>query len=689
MKVGVLFELSKKSMHTLNCAKLSSLSFSGLFAVLFSQYEASAGLGLLGINVLIGLNLVASFYGVAAVYGLVRWRLLVGRVVLPLNLLFIALHWYQFPLLFGLLFLIQLWQVPTFFLAAGRFSLWNPGLWESDRATFLDLWRERFQQGLFHLIVCQLLVEVYCLVFVQISDLILIIFLFGFLIRNFYLLTIWRALLAESKSWFYIFLIATLIPWLAAAAGYPSLTLSLDFIGCLLILRVISKKHPALSELTKSIMVAPAMYVLVSFAVLSWLGAILLSLPISHATDQSLTALDSFFTAVSAVCVTGLVTIVPHETFSFFGQLILISLIQIGGLGLMVFSSFLTILVGESFGMRREKLISSAYHTNSIRDSKSLVLFIIRATFLIEFIGAAILAQRFYVQGYGWAEAIWKGIFHSISAFCNAGFALQTDSLAVFANDYLALLSSSLLIICGGLGFGVLSALVHKCRHRYAKLDLNTRVVMLMTLSLLPLGAFLFVVTEWNGVLQDYSVPLKLTHGLFYSASLRTAGFSAIDTQLLQPATSLFSMLWMFIGGAPGGTAGGIKVTTVFIFLASLRSLQEKHGRVQALERQFVAADVLRSMVIVIIASSALMVLAMILLWSQTASFLVIFFEAVSAVATVGLSLGLTPDLTALGKVVIIMGMFIGRVGPLTFLFAFEARAKNRISYPRESLMIG
>ncbi len=676
-------------MQTLTSAKLTTIGFAGVFATLHTLSKGQLLLEPLYFYGLMVANLFACFYGVISSYGMGPQPRRLAQGLIALNLLFVAWHWIQFPFFFALIVLLLLWQAPSFFFAVNRNRRWNPSLWQDEALSQQDIWRLRFQYGVYDLTLWQAIFILYALIILGITEAVLMLLAFAWLLRNLYLLGLWRKLYREARARFWVFLLATWMPVGFALNGYLDVAVGFDLLFCGMLLRYLSEKHPAIAAVLRSLMAAPALYVLASFVLLSWLGAILLSLPFSQIGAHSVTALDSFFTAVSAVCVTGLVTVVPHENFSFFGQLVLIALIQIGGLGVMVFSSFLTILIGESFGIRREKLLSSVYHTQSIQDAKTLVLFIVRTSFLIEALGALILAHRFYLQEANWLMALWKGVFHAISAFCNAGFALQGDSLALFAEDPIALSCSSLLIVFGGLGFGVLSALLHRCRSRHMRFDLNSKVVLLMTLILLPVGAFLFAVTEWNGVLQGFDASTKIFHAIFYSASLRTAGFSAIDTQALQPATWMFSMLWMFIGGAPGGTAGGIKVTTVFVFLASLRSLQEQHAQVQAFNRQIVAADVLRSMVIVMISVICLIVLSLILLWSQSSDFVVILFEAVSAVATVGLSLGLTSELTALGKVVIIFGMFIGRVGPLTFLFALEIRRKRLIRFPKESLLVG
>jgi trk system potassium uptake protein TrkH len=318
-----------------------------------------------------------------------------------------------------------------------------------------------------------------------------------------------------------------------------------------------------------------------------------------------------------------------------------------------------------------------------------LVRFIVGATLAIEAIGAALLTFSFHAHGLDFADALWRGIFHSVSAFCNAGFALQSDSIMMFNSDPFPLAVHALLIVLGGLGFPVLAWLwwryVRRIRQRP---PVQIRVVMWLTALLLLSAGLLYAVLEWNASLAGLSWTDKLLNAGFQSVTLRTAGFNSVDIALLQPATILLAIAYMFIGAAPGGTAGGIKVTTLAVLAAAIPELVGSRGGATLFGRSIPAATLQRAATIAFVSTAAAMVALLLLLVTEDAAFEVLAFEVVSALGTVGLSLGVTASLTGLGKSVIIATMFIGRVGPLTLALALGSR-KSCVDYPETRIMVG
>ncbi len=634
---------------------------------------------------------LASFLSAAAMYRKIGGVTFIGRVTLVLNIGVLVSLWpvnYQISSLF---ILVQFWFIPAFFPIGPQYQLINPELWrEAKSPTREQAWRLRFGSAALNLNFGLIFLFSLCLgALWQDSKIVCLILIWGIALRHLVYLGLWSQFYQENRKWFYFLLALSLAPLTTFLLWGMQLAIGLDLILSLFFLRFLLRGHPASSQLAKTFSGSPAVYILASFAGLSALGAVLLSLPISQATGQSISVLDAMFTAVSAVCVTGLATVDPSRSLSGIGQFVLLALIQVGGLGIMVFSTFFAVSMGESLGIRREKAIGQIVDQSSVIDTYSLIRFIVISTFMIEAFGAAVLTWRFYTHNMSFASALWKGIFHSISAFCNAGFALQVDSLVSFQADAVLISTVSILIVLGGLGFGVMSSLSYYFLGRRRRLDLHSRIVLVMTAGLLLVGLLFPLCIEWSHALKDLPFHSKLINSFFYSASLRTAGFNSVDMQLYQPGTLLISMVLMFIGGAPGGTAGGIKVTTLMVLFASLSSHVQQKPHVHVFRKQFYRDDIDKSIVVLTFSAFTVLVISFGLLLTQEGSFQALCFEAVSAVGTVGLSLGLTPHLDAVGKVLVIFGMLLGRVGPLTFLFAFDWRGNTRVSFPREKVQIG
>lgn len=434
-----------------------------------------------------------------------------------------------------------------------------------------------------------------------------------------------------------------------------------------------------------------------AFASLVFVGSLLLSLPIA-ANGPALGFLDALFSATSAVCVTGLIVVDTATRFSLFGQIVILILIQLGGLGIITFSVVVLLILGKKIGLvHREALIMYRVGRELQFDIVKIGSRILAFVAITEFLGAVFLFFAFQ-RYFPWDEALYHAAFHSISAFCNAGFSTFTTSMTLFSGDPVVLIPMMALIIIGGIGFVVMFDLEDKIRSG-KPFSLQTRMVLWTTAVLLILGAALFFILESNNSLIDKPLGEKILAGCFHSVTCRTAGFNTVDYYKLTNASLVLTMVLMVIGGSPGSTAGGIKTTTIaIIFLtavARLRGKQEPefHNRTIA-GKTVTEAITLTSLVVIFI-----IVIGLGLQISELGnvphnhipgSFLELSFEAVSAAGTVGLSMGATANLSPAGKLLIIVTMFVGRLGPLTFfslLSVFLRRPKYRLY--TESVMVG
>lgn len=449
---------------------------------------------------------------------------------------------------------------------------------------------------------------------------------------------------------------------------------------------------------------SPEWIVVRSFALAVLAGGFLLSLPVCNSRHEWTSLLDATFTACSAICVTGLAVVDTGTHYSAFGQGVILFLIQIGGLGIMTLGTLLLVMMGRRLGMQNEFVLINSLGYDRIKGLPSLLKRAATFTVLFEAAGAIILAHRF-ASAYGLPlpKAVYYGIFHSISAFCNAGFGLYPDSLIPFQRDPVILMTIALLIIAGGIGFLVLydlSSIRFWRRNRFARgrLTLHTKVVLKTSLILILLGWALIALFEWWGALAGLGIRDKLSVSLFHSVVPRTAGFNAVDLAKVHPGTLFLTMALMFIGGSPCSTAGGIKTTTVAILLRTMLSLVrgkqdiESHGRAIAprLLREAFSIFIM-SIVLVFTAFLILLVTECPPLLSLTASRAdELLFEVISAFGTVGLSTGITPNLSPAGKVVIMLLMFVGRVGPLTLaLTVGRKEVRQAIRLPEEELIVG
>lgn len=437
---------------------------------------------------------------------------------------------------------------------------------------------------------------------------------------------------------------------------------------------------------------SPSTVLVMGFAVLILIGSVLLMLPIATEDREGLAFLNALFTATSAACVTGLVVVDTGDTFSIFGEAVILTLIQIGGLGFMTFSTLLIVIMGKRVSLRDRLILKEAFNFTSIAGVVKIVRRIFTFTVVAEVLGATILAIRFsFDMPIG--QAIYFGFFHAISNFNNAGFDLMGGfrSLTMYVDDPVVTLTISTLIILGGLGFLVMNELYEY--HDTKKLSLHAKVV-LSTTTVLVVGATLLVfLFEWhNAKTMGQLSPLgKILASIFQAVTPRTAGANTLPIADLTYPTLLLTIFLMFVGAGSGSTASGIKVTTLAVLLAAVWSQLRGKADVVLFKRRLVTDTILKAFTLTVI--SVWLVIGVTFILSMTESgyeFIVYLFEATSAFGTVGLSMGLTPELSPIGRVCIILMMFIGRLGPLTIGFILARRQKEEsFHYPKGDIMIG
>lgn len=437
----------------------------------------------------------------------------------------------------------------------------------------------------------------------------------------------------------------------------------------------------------------PVQILAIGFATVILTGAILLKLPVATKQGISTPFLDCLFTATSAVCVTGLVVVDTGTYWSTFGQIVIMLLIQIGGLGFMTFASFFAVLLGKKISLKERLIMQEAYNSFNIQGMVKLMFYVIGITFSIEGIGAVLLATQF-IPEYGLGKGIYYSIFHAVSAFCNAGFDLigNFKSLTPYVDNTVITLTIGGLIVIGGLGFIVITELINTRNLR--RLTLHTKVVLLTTGLLVLTGMILFFLFECNNpnTMGKLSLKGKILASLFASITPRTAGYNTIPLDTMTNSGKFLTIILMFIGASPGSTGGGIKTSTaMLIFLTVLAVI---HGRedTELFKKRFGKNLVYKAFSIVTISMTLITMVVMVLSVTESATPIEIVYEAVSAFGTVGLTLGLTTRLTPIGKVIIVITMYIGRVGPLTFALAIAHRqlnANNAIRYPEDKIIVG
>lgn len=449
--------------------------------------------------------------------------------------------------------------------------------------------------------------------------------------------------------------------------------------------------------------IRPTQILVMGFLAIIILGAILLNLPVASNDGQSIGFIDALFTATSAVCVTGLVVVNTLAHWTLFGKIIILLLIQIGGLGFMTLTTAFFIIMGRRITLKERLVIQEAMNQYNLSGMVRLVRSVVLGTFLVEGIGALFLAFRF-VPEFGLGQGLFNAVFHSISAFCNAGFDIIGSSLTPYYGDFLVNITIMSLIILGGLGFTVWINLLqmNKERHRkglswregISKLSLHTKLVLILTITLLLFGWAYFFLVEFNNpnTLGSMNLYEKLVASLFQSVTTRTAGFNTFDLTVMKDASKFMTMVLMFIGGSPAGTAGGVKTVTIGVIILTVVSTIRGKDRTEIFNRTISESVIRKAIAVAVISVGVVMAVITLLSISQNGEFMDIFFESVSAFGTVGLSLDYTSSLNTFGKVIIMITMFIGRLGPITMAWAFTVKGKrtnNNIKLPEEKVMVG
>lgn len=439
--------------------------------------------------------------------------------------------------------------------------------------------------------------------------------------------------------------------------------------------------------------------IMLSFLIVILAGSILLALPISSATGKAVPYIDALFTATTATCVTGLVTLPTVYTWSLFGQITILLLIQVGGLGVITIISGIFVGMHRRMGIGDSMLIQDAFNLNTMSGLKDFVKKVILGTLIVEGIGA--LGYMFvFVPEYG-LKGIWISVFNSISAFCNAGIdIISENSLCEYVHNPIINIVTCGLIIVSGIGYIVWWDVLRIWKNRknmngkyFLRLTLHSKIAISTTVVLITVGAVLIFLFEYNNPLtmQNFTLGQKIQTSIFQSVTTRTAGFATIPQQNLTNASSLVSLLLMFIGGSPVGTAGGVKtVTMTILFAAAFATIRNQNET--ALFHRTISKQAINKAVAVVSMSFIIMFLSTVLLSAVTdANALDILFETVSATATVGLSRNLTGTLNGWGKIIIIMTMYLGRVGPISLATAFNSRkeSQNLIKNPTEKISVG
>lgn len=438
--------------------------------------------------------------------------------------------------------------------------------------------------------------------------------------------------------------------------------------------------------------------IMLGFLLGAMAGAVCLMLPFSVRSGQKINPLDALFVAMSSVCVTGLSTVNIGQTFSAFGQAVLLLLIQFGGLGIVTFTTMVLCVFRRRITLSDRMLIQSAYNLDTLSGLVKLTGRILRVTLCLEGLGALGYSLVF-VPRYG-AKGIWYSVFHAVSAFCNAGIdLLGGNSFCGYADNVILNFTTIFLIIVSGLGFPVYWEIARAVRpgretgSAYRrKMSLQARIVIAATLTLILAGAALTLLFEYDNpdTLGGMPWPEKLMAALFQSVTLRTAGFATIPQEAFRPVSCLVYLILMFIGGSPAGTAGGVKTVTVVLLFASMFANIRGKRDVSVMRRKIADETIRRCAAIVVFSLSALLVLTVALLAVQGGTFLDAMYEMTSAIATVGLSRGLTGLLNPAGKLIVTLTMYLGRIGPITLALAFNShKPPENISYAESKIIVG
>ena len=449
----------------------------------------------------------------------------------------------------------------------------------------------------------------------------------------------------------------------------------------------------------KRISLSTTQIIMLSFLAVILLGSVLLSLPISTVDGKSVSYIDALFTATTATCVTGLVTLPTVTTWSIFGQAVVLFLIQVGGLGIVTVVSGFMIALNKKFGISDRLLLQDAFNLNTLSGLVKFVKKVIAGTFVVEGVGA-LFYMTVFIPEYG-ARGIWISIFNSVSAFCNAGIdIIAENSLCSYAQNPIINLVTCVLIVVGGLGYIVwwdlfrISSLWKKQGFACVKrLTLHSKIAIWMTSILIFVGAFAFFVLEYNNplTLGEQSLFNKVQISFFQSVTTRTAGFATIPQEYLTNSSAVVSMLLMFIGGSPVGTAGGIKTVTIAVLLITSSSMIKNKNEITIFNRSIHQKAVKKAIAVCSLSFAITMVSTILLSWVTEADLVDVLYETVSATATVGLTRNLTSGLNIWGKLIIIATMYLGRVGPISLALVLNVKKEkwNTVKTPYEEISVG
>lgn len=436
---------------------------------------------------------------------------------------------------------------------------------------------------------------------------------------------------------------------------------------------------------------SPSRKLILGFLLAILVGTFLLMMPFSLKEGEKLNFLSSLFTIVSAVCVTGLTVVDVSKVFSPIGTTIIIFFIQLGGLGVMTFSSIIFLATGKKMTFYERELLKEERNADSSGEIADFIKKLLFIVFIIESIGAVILTTQFIGQMSFW-KAIYYGIFHSISAFCNAGFALYSNNLEGFKSNIVINLTIGYLITLGGIGFAVITSFITVVRNGVDRFNLTSKMAILISIILTFGGMVLFFILEYSNpnTIGDLNIFQKILASYFQSVTLRTAGFNTVPLGDLRSSTIFISCILMFIGASPGSTGGGIKTTTFGVIMFYVIGIAKKRENIEVFNRRIDWEILNRALAILVIAITYVAFIITCILVIDNFSMEQVVFEVISAFGTVGLTLGITPNLSVISKLLIIITMFVGRLGPLTFALAIGESKKKAISkYPKENILVG
>ncbi|MBR2563198.1 MAG: Trk family potassium uptake protein [Paenibacillus sp.] len=435
--------------------------------------------------------------------------------------------------------------------------------------------------------------------------------------------------------------------------------------------------------------ISPPLILVGGFLLIISVGTVLLMLPLANQSGTHLAFIDALFTATSAACVTGLVVVDVGTTFNHFGQIVIMILMQLGGLGFMTMATLFALVLGKRISLKDRLLLKEAINADSMEGIVRIIRKVLIFSFTIEGVAAVILALRWATE-MPFMQAVYYGVFHAVSLFNNGGFDLFGNSFQYYTGDWIFNITASILVVSGGLGFVVLNDLFEFRKRR--RLSLQSKLVLSVSGALIGIGAVVLFIFEFTNshTLGSLTWSEKIYASFFQSVSTRSSGTSTIDITEMRQATQFFFILLMFIGASPGSTGGGIKTTTFLIMIGAVYAMIRGNKDIVFFRHRVPKELLMRALTIIMVTLSIFMVVVMLLLTTEDAPFLSLMFEAASAVGTVGLSVGVTHEMTHWGKLIITFTMFVGRIGPLTIAYALRPRKEKKLyRHPEGRIIIG